>query len=530
MLNIKASKKNQSQITFFKNWRFRSQVLCAQTIYIIIVTLIGSGYFIFVQNFLIQEISHESFIILAQRILSKQSYIYSILNKHQLQYGLMLTNNSLKVINSLYEQQQMMNITYKNHINKCDEFENPSTFLSYLANTSCYCYGLPNDNEEYSQHQNKISLGTLLLQTFLIQNNLYRTYFTSNTQDQFYVFQPCKYYPPTYDPSLRPWFINHNQSIDEVQNSQPYFAFSGGITLTKTMNLKGLDDSVQGIIGTDIIMKIFFSQNDASQIDFILIDQLGQILLSNHYTLNSTKVDFYYNQSVTGFDYLDFQTIMNFSKGLNYSNHCEIPIKLALCLHDKSKNKNYYVKVQKLQSENYYLITKVDQTLYKNNVDLMVDGINTKSKKIVYDFICCVIISLFLCGCCYICTIIILEKPLYKLMNISLNRNLMLTSIVEHLTRFSNDTIDNFANAFTGLINYDNRHKKTFNNETKKELENIFCYLPQNVTISRKLILLIKEKLPDYKKQNKSLFYLNSLDKLKIIKDFLINERKILSI
>lgn len=46
----------------------------------------------------------------------------------------------------------MMNITYKNHINKCDEFENPSTFLSYLANTSCYCYGLPNDNEEYSQH------------------------------------------------------------------------------------------------------------------------------------------------------------------------------------------------------------------------------------------------------------------------------------------------------------------------------------------------------------------------------------------
>ncbi|CAD8175149.1 unnamed protein product [Paramecium pentaurelia] len=524
MIDIKASK---NYIAFIKNWRFRSQVLCAQTISIIIVILIGSGYFIFVQSFLIQEISKESFIILAQRILSKQSYIYSILNKKQLQQGLMLTNTSMKVINSLFEYQQVMNIRFQYHITSCDEFQNPQGFFTLFANDSCYCYGQPNNITEHSQHQDKMSLGNLLQQTSLIQNKLYRTYFASNTKDQFYVFQPCKYYPSTYDPSLRPWFINHNQSENEVQYSEPYFAFSGGITLTKTLNLKGLRNEIKGIIGTDIIMKIFFAQNESCPFNFVLIDSYAIIILQIQQMLT-----FYYNQSVTGFDSQDFETIMNFSKGLNYNNYCEIPINQTLCLHDKQNNIDYYVKVQKLEQENYYLISKFDQAQYKSNVDMMINEINQKSQKIIQDFVFGVMVSLFLCGCCYLFTIFILEKPLYKLMNLSLRRNLMLSSIFEQITlqHFSNDTIDKLANAFTGLINYDNRLKNTFNNQTKKELEDIFTYLPQNVTISQKLILLIKEKLPDYKKQNKSLFYLNTLDKLKLIKEFLIKERKILSI
>ncbi|CAK81039.1 unnamed protein product (macronuclear) [Paramecium tetraurelia] len=529
MNNIKAS---YTLFAFIRNWRFRSQVLCAQTIFIIIVILIGTGYFIFAQSFLIQEISHQSFIILAQRILSKQSYIYSVLNKKQLQQGLMLTNTTLKVINSLFEQQQSTNIRFQYHINSCDEFESPSSFFSQFANSSCYCYGMPYNATEYSQHQDKMSLGNLLIQTALIQNKLYRTYFASNTKDQFYVFQPCKYYPSTYNPSFRPWYIYHNQSLNEVQNSQPYFAFSGGITLTKTLNLRGLNNEVKGVIGTDIIMKIFFPQDESYPYNFVLIDSDGHILLSNHYTINSTIVDLYYNQSVTGFDSQDFQTIMNFSKGLNYENYCEIPINQTLCLLDKTNNKDYYVKVQKLDQENYYLISKFDQAQYKSNVDMLIDEVNAQSQKIIQDFVLGILISLLLCGCCYLVTIFILEKPLYKLMNLSLRRNQMLSSIFQQikLQHFTNDTIDKLADAFTGLINYDNRLKNTFNNSTKQELEEIFSYLPQNITVTRTLLLLIQEKLPDYKKQNKSLFYLNTLDNLKEIKEFLINERKILSI
>ncbi|CAD8060112.1 unnamed protein product [Paramecium sonneborni] len=314
-----------------KNWKIKNQILMIQIVSSIFVFILLASSIIIGQLIVQKTIEESSKKIFVKQTLQQLNSVY--LHKTNIQYLIKSASQQIqivKLLNIFTQQTGISTVQPYQCLNK------PNTNDSYCYNSS-YCFGLFGDY--YNQtHIEKLcyvfAITSLLTQFRIAIDNTQALYFSHANQAQFYTLSQGFYFKPGFYPHLRPWYIYHLNSTNNVSDNdlivygQPYrIYFTDGIRIAITSNLLNFNYEIEGVIAKDIDFKQTLNYKFIDyEITLIVINYQGQVIFSKLYDYQNQSIHSIFDEIYTGFNETDFEQIMNYHSRKKYSNSCNMII------------------------------------------------------------------------------------------------------------------------------------------------------------------------------------------------------------
>ncbi|CAD8058194.1 unnamed protein product [Paramecium sonneborni] len=354
-----------------KNWRIKNQILMIQVVCSLFVFIILATSII-VAQLIVQRCIEES----SEKIFIKQTL-------QQLNSAWLLKSNLEYLIKSASQQIQIVKLlnifTQKTEISivkpsQC--LNKPNTNDSYCYQSS-YCFGLFGDQYEIS-HIEQLSYVFAITSTLtsfrIAMDNTQALYYSHANQAQFYTISQGFYFKPGFYPHQRPWYIYHLNSIhngfdnDLIVYGQPYkIYYPEGIRIAITSNLINVNSTFEGVVAKDIDFNQTLNYKLVDQeTTLIVINNQGQVIFSKLYDQQNQSIHQIFDETYTGFNYTDFEQIMNYHYHKNYSNTCNMIVEQdnVLCRYNSKLLDYCIIQTKQITNTPYILL------LFKNTKNI----------------------------------------------------------------------------------------------------------------------------------------------------------------
>ncbi|CAK86767.1 unnamed protein product (macronuclear) [Paramecium tetraurelia] len=413
---------------------------------------------------------------------STSSYI-EIYSKN-LEYKIRQGMNSIENINTFFELIQRTNMTFSQNSEKCLQ---DYYFKNSIINYCQYCYG-NFDCSKNIQMQNQYGkdfrkLSNILTTTIAFQNEL-NIYFTSISSDCYFSTCPGSNFT-NFVPSSRKWFQNHLDQINSSQFviSEPYVNFLGGVYISGTTSIYDQNKSVIGIGAIDLNFSQFYQFN-YEDIDLLVIDNQGRILISSYYYKTQTKdVLSLQNESIFGFNQTDVNQIISQNQT---QENCLLNIPNTICIINKNTNELWYIRSKNITDE-YIILLKFNSQAYSNYISLLKNMIEEMFQSLIGHLIIGIVFTTFISLCIHLISFLLLQKPIDRLIN-SFNKYLLWGKQINFnlFCDGSQDQLDRLSDAFLRLINQSKSNQRNKQNTIKQYLQE--SQYPINYYVNSKIM------------------------------------------
>ncbi|CAD8071766.1 unnamed protein product [Paramecium primaurelia] len=432
---------------------------------IIVLVILGLIIFLNIQG-LFQFLQRDAEEKLIMNFIYGQTNSYISIYSKNLEYKIHQGMYSIQNINTLFQLIQRTNISFSRNSEKCLQEE---YFQNSIINYCQYCYGNFNCSKQIQNQylQDFRKLSNLLTTTIPYQIEL-NIYFTSISSDCYFSTCPGSNFTG-YVPSSRKWFQNHLDSMNSSQFiiSEPYANFLGGVYISGTTTIYDQNNSAIGIGAIDLNFSSFY-QFSYDDLDLLVIDKTGRILIGSYYTVQTTDVYFLQNQSIFGFNETDVKQIMQQNQT---QENCQLNIPNTICLINKNTNELWYIR-QKQVTNDYFIILKFNSQAYSNYINLLKNMIHDMYQQLLGQLIIGILFTAFISLCIHLISFLLLQKPIDKLVN-SFNKYLLQGKQINSIlfSDGSQDQLDRLSDAFLRLTNQSKFNQNDRQNTIKQQLQ-----------------------------------------------------------
>ncbi|CAD8111238.1 unnamed protein product [Paramecium sonneborni] len=356
---------------------------------IIVLNILGLIIFLNIQG-VFQFFQKDAEEKLIMNFIYGQTNSYIQIYQNNLQYKITQGMNSIQNINTLYQLIQRTNINFQRNQEKClqeDYIQN--SIINYCQ----YCYGNFDCSKEIlkkNQYLEEFQKLSNLLSTTLAYQIELNIYFTSISSDCYFSTCPGSNFTG-YVPSSRKWFQNHLELMNSYNFiiSEPYANFLGGLYISGTTSIYDQNENIIGIGAIDLNFSSFYQFN-YDDLDLLVIDKTGRILISHYYTPQTTEVYFLQNESIFGFNQTDVDQIIKQNQS---QENCQLDIPNTICLINKKQNELWYIRQKRVTNE-YYILLKFNSQAYINYITLLKNMINEMYQQLLKQLILGLLLTL----------------------------------------------------------------------------------------------------------------------------------------
>ncbi|CAD8183365.1 unnamed protein product [Paramecium octaurelia] len=412
-----------------------------------------------------------------------QTSSYIQIYSKNLEYKIMQGMNSIQNINTLFELVQRNNMNFSQNSEKClqDDY-----FQNSIINYCQYCYG-NFDCSKNIQMQNQYGndfrkLSNILTTTIAFQIEL-NLYFTSISSDCYFSTCPGSNFT-NFVPSSRKWFQNHLDQINSSQFviSEPYVNFLGGVYISGTTSIYDQNKNAVGIGAIDLNFSAFY-QFSYEDIDLLVIDKQGRVLISSYYAAQTKDVISLQNESIFGFNETDVKQIISQNQT---QENCQLNIPNTICMINKNTNELWYIRSKKITNE-YFILLKFNSSAYSNYISLLKNMIEDMQQLLIGQFIIGIVFTTFISLCIHLISFLLLQKPIDRLIN-SFNKYLLWGKKINFnlFSDGSQDQLDKLSDAFLRLTNHSKSNQRNKQNTIKQYLQE--SQYPINYYVNSKIM------------------------------------------
>ncbi|CAK90278.1 unnamed protein product (macronuclear) [Paramecium tetraurelia] len=289
------------------------------------------------------------------------------------------TNNQLKgqlaqydlrlktIINQIFRKQRMFQNIYlfvdvnENILNTQTPFYCPSN-ISSPDSKSFFClmayqYDSTNYTELSTSIQKQFQIVSLFHQTILIfdASQFIATGIAYTSDDSIPILGtwPALNSTLSYNAHQRSWYVSHLKQMKnghQYQYSDLFTTIFGSYTIAISQNLTNKNNQFAGVVFNLMDFNVFKKNFNA---DYILTNSKGQIIIGQFkYPQNTTTPIFFFNESITGFNQVDWDSI---SLKINDTSNQYDVRSLSNCSQDVS---DYLCRYNSLYGQEVLIIAK----------------------------------------------------------------------------------------------------------------------------------------------------------------------------
>ncbi|CAD8175129.1 unnamed protein product [Paramecium pentaurelia] len=349
-----------------RNWRIGNQICC----FYIVITLLCAIIFIF-SNLIYLYIVTEELMTITQEIFQKETYNHLNMLSYLEKFSTLdVFEDSTRQLLSINQMYKMINKDFL--IEKPYDCLNNQQYNDSYAYFFSFCYAFCNmtNGLNISKYENILKLTSLLTETLRIYDLQLITLIAHVGDEQFFT-QNRGYALQNYYPHTRQWYRDHMAKMGtgkQVIVSDPYVSWIDVVFISQTTNLT--HTQFEGLIGQDLdFTRMPKIQTNTSQ--YYIVDNRGNIVISDLYA-NGVKVLIkMYNQSLTGFNETDWNNLIQKDQNIFY-------------IYNSVYQKNIIVLRTELSELNYFLFVVYDgsqylsqqQEIYTKQIGFQNDSIN----------------------------------------------------------------------------------------------------------------------------------------------------------
>ncbi|CAD8086622.1 unnamed protein product [Paramecium primaurelia] len=180
--------------------------------------------------------------------------------------------------------------------------------------------------------------------------------YTSNDEVPILGTWPALNSTLSYNAHQRLWYLSHIKQMgngNQYQFSDLFTTILGSYTIAISQNLTNKNNNFDGVVFNLMDFGVFKKNFNA---DYILANNKGQIILGQfNYPENTTKPVFFFNESITGFNQIDWDQISIFINQTNDTSNKNNYKFLNNCSQDVS---NYLCRYNSLYKQEVLIIAK----------------------------------------------------------------------------------------------------------------------------------------------------------------------------